>query len=56
MVAVILAGHGGPVYMYTISLGGVVMCMGTNMFMNVLLMVIDLFIQICYYVLCCFCN
>ena len=34
-----------PVYMYTISLGGVVMCMGTNMYIDVLLMVIDLLIQ-----------
>jgi len=34
-----------PVYMYTISLGGVVMCMGTNMYMNVLVIVIDLLIQ-----------
>ena len=32
--------------MYTINLGGVVMCMGTNVFMDVLLMVIDLYIQI----------
>ena len=37
--------------MYTISLGGVVMCMGTNVFMDVLLMVIDLCIQIC-----CLCD
>ena len=37
--------------MYTISLGDVVMCMGTNMFMDILLMVIDLCIQIC-----CLCD
>ena len=40
-----------PVYMNTISLGGVVMFMGTNMYMDVFLMVIDLLIQIC-----CLCD
>jgi len=37
-------GSWWPVYMYTISLVGVVMCMGTNMYMNVPVMVIDLLI------------
>ena len=37
--------------MYMIGLGSVVMCMGTDMFMDVLLMIIDLWIQIC-----CLCD